>query len=138
MYLFGSFAPDDGSQIQWEFPCIDTETFQAYLNAFACDEQAVDTYNVIIMDNAPVHHAKKLTIPENIALCFLPAYCPELNPAERVWQYLKDRCANIVFDSLEELSCYVQQIVMELTKERIMSITSYDWIMEIINAQSIT
>ena len=52
------------------------------------------------MDNAAVHYAKKLTIPENIALYFLPAYCPELNPAERVWQYLKDRCANIVFDSL--------------------------------------
>jgi hypothetical protein len=66
------------------------------------------------------------------------SYCPELNPAERVWEYLKDLSANKVFNSLEELSCYVKQMVMELTKERVMSITSYDWIMEIINAQLIT
>ena len=134
-YVFGGFAPEDGSHIQWEFPCLDADTFQAYVNAFSTDTQAVDTHNIIVMDNAAAHHAEKLKIPENIAFCFLPSYCPELNPAERVWGYMKDRCANKTFDSLEELSAYVKKIVMELTNDRITSLTSYDWIMEIINAQ---
>ena len=40
-----------------------------------------DVYKRQVLYNAAFHKAKKLKIPNNIALIFLPPYCPELNPA---------------------------------------------------------
>ena len=44
---------------------------------------------VLVLDNGRFHKAKKLIIPENIVLLFLPPYCPELNPAEKIWAKYK-------------------------------------------------
>jgi transposase len=30
-------------------------------------------------------------VPANVSLVFLPPYAPELNPAERIWLYLRER-----------------------------------------------
>ena len=40
----------------------------------------------LVLDNGQFHKAKKLSIPKNVELTFLPPYSPELNPVERFWQ----------------------------------------------------
>jgi transposase len=35
--------------------------------------------------------SEDLTVPANLTLVPLPPYSPELNPVERVWEYLRDR-----------------------------------------------
>jgi len=57
-----------------------THTFEQYLNQFA--EYNPDEFKIIVLDNGAFHKAKRLKIPGNIALLFLPPYSPELNPAE--------------------------------------------------------
>ncbi len=42
---------------------------------------------VLILDGAGWHTSKDLNIPDNISLLKLPAYAPELNPVENVWQF---------------------------------------------------
>jgi len=42
-----------------------------------------DEYKIVVLDNGAFHKAKKLIIPENITLVFLPPYSPELYPAEK-------------------------------------------------------
>src|SRR3712207_7679024 len=37
------------------------------------------------------HTAKKLVIPGNLTLVWLPPYSPEINPVERVWLYLREK-----------------------------------------------
>ena len=44
--------------------------------------------------NGAFHKAKKLKIPENIELLFLPPYSPELNPAEKMWAKFKRAFTN--------------------------------------------
>jgi transposase len=49
---------------------------------------------IVIEDSAPVHKAKKIErfVEPNknrLAIYKLPPYCPELNPTEHVWAYLK-------------------------------------------------
>lgn len=51
---------------------------------------------MVIADNARVHHAKKLsefleTKQGEIMIAHLPAYSPELNPDEQVWNHAKNR-----------------------------------------------
>jgi transposase len=134
-YLFGAFAPSSGSAVYWELPFLNAETFEAFLREFAADEQTQATYNVLLVDNAPAHHAKTITIPSNVALIFLPPYSPERSPAERVWEYIKDHLAGRIFDSLDALSLGIEQVIKSTPQNVIASLTSPDWLMEIINAQ---
>jgi transposase len=45
---------------------------------------------VIIMDGAGWHKSEKLIIPNDTRTIILPPYSPELNPTEKLWQYIKD------------------------------------------------
>lgn len=52
----------------------------------------------VIADNARYHHSKKVqaflkTQPGEIMMAFLPAYSPELNPDEQVWNHAKAEVA---------------------------------------------
>ena len=42
----------------------------------------------IIMDGAGWHKSHKLIFPENIRIIIQPSYSPELNPIEKLWQYI--------------------------------------------------
>jgi transposase len=43
-------------------------------------------------------------VPQNITLLPLPPKCPELNPTENIWQFMRDYwLANRVFPSYENL-----------------------------------
>ena len=58
---------------------------------------------VMFLDKAGLlHTAKALTIPENIRLCYLPPYSPELNPAEHLWDEIRDlSLPNLVFHHMD-------------------------------------
>jgi transposase len=49
-----------------------------------------DAHAVLILDQAGWHLSAGLVIPANITLLPLPAKCPELNPVENVWQFMRD------------------------------------------------
>ncbi len=78
-YLFGVFSAITGHSFLLEFPYCNTETFQYFLNEFSL--QNPDEFKIMFLDNGAFHKAKKLKVPENIILIFLPPYSPELNPA---------------------------------------------------------
>ncbi len=65
---------------------------------------APNAHAVVLLDQAAWHTTAKLGIPENISLVPLPPKSPELNPAENVWQYLRQNwLSNRVFDSYEAI-----------------------------------
>jgi hypothetical protein len=119
-------------------PFLNGATFQYFLEALSADPQAAEVHNIIISDNAGAHHNKELTIPTNISLLFLPSYSPELNPAERVWQYMKERFAGKIFTNLDALSAYIKQVVESLSNDIILSLASPEWVMDIVHAQLLT
>jgi transposase len=69
-------------------------------------------------------------VPENIILLFQPPYCPELNPIEHLWQYLKADLRWASFKTLEELQIKVEQLLAALTPKIIASITGYPFILD--------
>lgn len=86
-----------------------------------------------MLDNGAFHKSKALKIPNNIALIFLPPYCPELNPAERMWEIIKAEFTGKLFGNLEQLSVFIESQVMQLTKKAIISACSYPYIFECLN-----
>jgi hypothetical protein len=46
---------------------------------------------ILVVDNAGWHKARALTVPPGIILWFLPPHSPELNPTERLWQWLREQ-----------------------------------------------
>ncbi|MGB7893243.1 MAG: hypothetical protein WCF82_15245 [Microcoleus sp.] len=57
------------------------------------------------------HNLGSSELPDNVILLFQPPACPEVNPNERVWEYLKDSLAWSVFSNLDELRTKVQVIL---------------------------
>ncbi len=81
--------------------------------------------------------ALKLQIPENIILLFQPPHSPELNPIERVWEHLKHDLKWELFDNLEHLRTKVAELLAQLTREVVASLTGYDFILNALSVANI-
>ncbi len=47
-------------------------------------------HSVLLLDQAGWHLPERLVVPASITVVRLPAKCPELNPQENVWHFLRD------------------------------------------------
>lgn len=122
-YLFGCFSPITGDSFLLELPQCNAETFQCYLEQFS--RHKPEEFKIVVLDNGAFHHAKSLLIPDNIAFVFLPPYSPELNPAEKMWRWLKDSLGNGLSKTLDVLSDKLKSLIQALQAEQIKSITAY-------------
>ena len=125
-YLFGAFSPITGDSLQLILPNCNGDNFQIFLDHLS--NQNPEEFKIIVLDNGAFHKAKKLVIPENIALIFLPPYSPELNPAEKMWAKYKRQFSNLLFDSIEKLETFMCQLVVNTTVTEINTICRYSYI----------
>ena len=76
---------------------------QLHLNEIS-RKVARGAHAVLLLDRAGWHTTARLVVPKNLTLIFLPSRAPELNPAENVWQYLRQNwLSNRVFDTYEAI-----------------------------------
>jgi transposase len=127
-WLYGAVEPATGESVFLQFSHVDTDCFQMFLDEFS--KVYPDSLNVIQVDNGRFHTSKKLVVPDNIVLLFQPPYCPELNPIEHLWQYLKSDLRWASFKTLEQLQIKLGELLAQLTPEVIASITGYPFILE--------
>jgi transposase len=127
LYLFGAFSPINGDKFLLEMPNCDAINFQLFLKEFSA--QNPTEFKIIVLDNGAFHKAKSLIIPENIGLIFLPPYSPELNPAEKIWAILKRKFTNKLHKSLEEVSQFITEAIIELTPMGIKRTCGFEYIL---------
>ena len=85
-------------------PYTNTELFNRVLADFAREFQLNRNKRVLlVLDQAGWHISHQLKLPEGLDLHFLPAYSPELQPAERLWPLTNEVIANYSPRSLSEL-----------------------------------
>ncbi len=95
-------------------PRCDTEAMNLPL-AETATQVAPHGHAAILLDQAGWRLSGGLKIPSNITLIPLPAKCPELNPQENIWQFIRDNwLSNRIFKSYDQ-------------PWRIMSIGMRDW-----------
>jgi hypothetical protein len=71
-----------------------------------------------------------LVVPSNITIVPLPPKCPELNPVENVWQFMRDNwLSNRVFQSCDDLLDHCCDAWNKLVDQpwHIMTIGLRDW-----------
>jgi transposase len=130
-HIYGAVGISDGKNLFFEFPGMNTDCFQNFIEIFS--EEFSDSMNVLLIDNAGIHKAKRLVIPQNIRLIFLPAYSPELNPIERFWQHMKQYIKGKIFSGLQEMKDYVADILKKCSEETVASLTGFPYILNSIN-----
>jgi hypothetical protein len=130
-WLYAAVEPTTGDAFWWELPRLDADCFALFLDKFA--QHYAESLNIVLLDQAPAHVAQRVAVPENVILMWLPAYSPELNPVERLWEDLKGRIDVLdtwVRSSLRALQEHVAGIVQRYTAETIASLTGYAYVVE--------
>ena len=111
-----------------ELPCCNTAMFQLFLDELAKEDP--DELKIVVLDNRAFHKAKALVVPPNIILVFLPAYSPELNPAEKIWAKCKRAFTNRLFKPLEELSLFIEKAAKTIDISTVKSTCAFSYIFE--------
>jgi DDE superfamily endonuclease len=131
-YLYGTIEPTTGEGFFLEMPALDGQCFQVFLDQFA--QKYHESLNIMILDRGRFHRAKALRVPKNLVLEFLPAYSPELNPMERLWEDLKSHIALELFENLQVLNDRVAGIIQQYSSSVLQSITGYPYFVQAVNA----
>ena len=101
-YLYGSLDIVGGQAHFCQIPSVNQLWDRVYLEDLAATE--TEAIHVVIRDQAGFHlRDGDPRLPERVRIIDLPPYNPELNPCEQMWDMIKDRIGNQVFDSVEEL-----------------------------------
>jgi transposase len=134
-YIYGVVEPKTGEHFFYEFTHLNSQCFQIFLELVS--EHFADSILIIQLDNGRFHQAKKLKIPDNIILMFQPPHCPESNPIEQIWQYLKRGLRWKLPASLDELRLLIAQRLEVMTKDVIASIVGRTHILEALSVVGI-
>lgn len=85
----------------------------------------------MVVDGASYHKSKDLVIGRNMTLIKQPPSCPELNPVENMWKYIRDNYfGNELFKDMDGVidRLYYAYTDLHQNKKRVESISNYGWI----------
>jgi hypothetical protein len=99
-YAYSAVAPALGRITSLILPRADTVMMNVFLEHVACEFKQY--FIVMQVDGAGWHCSSELRVPENMRLIQQPAYSPELNPVEHIWDHIRENFfVNRLFTSLE-------------------------------------
>jgi hypothetical protein len=129
LYVFGAVCPFDGDFDSLICQECHTDIMNVFLNQLS--RSYANNRNVIFMDKASWHQSKELLPLNNIRIILLPPYSPELNPAEHIWEHIREKyLANVFIESNKDLEDRLAEALL-LTgsdQETLKSLTAFNWL----------
>ncbi len=113
-------------------PALDVPCVQAFLDEFA--RSYPESLNLLLGDGAPAHIAHALVVPPNVVLIRLPAYSPELNPVERLWEDLRYRLGSELPPNLGALKEHAAALIRAYSPQQLAALCGYEYLLQILNA----
>ena len=114
-YAYGAGSAVDGASDFLILPCMSADGMNLFLSELSYKYR--DKFILLISDGAPSHSEGGLKIPPNMMLASLPAYSPQLNPVENIWQEIREKSfRNLTFDSMDQLEMHLAQCTDEVGK----------------------
>jgi transposase-like protein len=131
-YAFAAVSPQDGTLDTLVLPTVNTEAMNVFLAEVS--QRHANEFLIMVLDGAGWHRAKRLQVPANMRLVSLPAWSPQLNPVEHVWDEVREKCfSNRVFASLAAVEEQLVEALLALETDpvRVASLTGFPWITDI-------
>jgi putative transposase len=131
-YAFAALSPHDGTLDTLVLPTVHAEAMSVFLAEVS--QRHPHELILLVLDGAGWHKAKRLLLPANMRLVFLPPWSPQLNPVEHLWDEVREKWfGNRVFASL---SAVEEQLItalktLEEDSPRVASLAGFDWIKNI-------
>ncbi len=130
-YLFGAVCPERGEGVALVLPEVSTAAMDVFLAELARAVPA-GTHAALVLDRAGWHVSEDLSVPPNLSLIHPPPYSPELDPVERVWEYLRDRWLSRRvlaggYEAVVGAACAAWNALLA-EPGRLRSLTSYPWL----------
>lgn len=129
-YAYAAVCPRDGDLVWMLSAKMNTPNMSLFLDQVG--RRYPQEFVLMVLDGASSHRSQDLEIPENMALVRLPPYSPELNPAEHLWDELREKeFANRVFDSLGAAMAQAAKGLKRLEQHPafVQSMTGWEWVL---------
>ena len=124
--IFIAVNPISGDSFTLKLPHVNTICMNIFLQKMS--KEIGESEAVVIMDSAGWHKSKDLVVPKNITITLLPPYCPELNPVERLWLYIKQNTIkNKIYESIAALEVMVCDFIKNLKVDQIKQICNFSY-----------
>jgi transposase len=129
-YLVAFVHPASGRTVFHLATSVSIPLFEVELAAFA---QAVGASPhkqiVLVLDRAGWHSTQRLRVPNHVHLLFLPAYSPELQPVEHLWQLTNTVLVNRHFASIDDLeeAQAARCVALQARQDLVRSATLFHW-----------
>ncbi len=127
LYLVVAADPCTG-HLKWRWiKRLDQVHLKPVIQAWALD--------AIIWDNASAHTGRDISTLTTIFIN-QPPYSPELNPIERLFEYLRDKIEGLIYPSLKAKQLAVERELKRLAAQphKLRSLIGYDWILAVLEA----
>jgi DDE superfamily endonuclease len=128
-YAFSAVCPLQGQSYSLISPLCNTAAINELLQGLSIAYRNEEI--LLFAHSAGWHKSKELIQPANVHIELLPPYSPELNPAEHLWDYIREQKGfnNHNFHSMEELENHLEEILKSLHQEKdyIQSLCSFHW-----------
>jgi transposase len=125
--VYGAVSPTRGDSSFIIAPSCNTAWTSAFFDVVG--KQFHDYYIVMAGDNASWHKSKGLVLPENMELQFIPPCTPEMNPAEQLWDEMREKhFKNKSFETLDNVETKLCEVLKGLPKNLIKSLCGRDWV----------
>ena len=150
--VYGAVCPETGDAFYQVYKGSNKENMSLFLKSLS--EKFPDHIILLVLDNASWHMTQEqnsqrrrknkdaksifktpemLFIPDNIRIVHLPPRTPELNPIEIMWREIrKHGFKNIIFNKLKDVVDKFYEVVGNISKDDVISITRWTWIDKIL------
>lgn len=128
-YVYGAVSPMEGDFDHMVCEKMNTEEMGRFLTQIS-DKYPQD-FIMMVLDGASSHKAKALAVPGNIHLIPLPAYSPQLNPQENIWDEIREKnFPNRVYSSMEAVKSQLATGLENFAAvpSKVTSLTAWHWI----------
>ena len=128
LYVFAAVCPQLGHLTALILPYANSQMMTLFTPEVAAE--LPDHFMVMLVDQAGWHLSGQVTIPENIRLLPQLAGSPELNPAEHLWEELREKnLPNQSFPSLDTLENTLCAGLTQLAADpnRVRSLTDFPY-----------
>ncbi len=128
-YVYGAAEVVTGDAEFLYTPTVSLAWSQVFLEQLvATDPEAI---HIVLWDRAGFHPvAGDPNLPEAVRVIPFPAYSPELNPMEPLWDQIKARVANETWATLEAIEAAITEVLAPLWErvERVRSLLGDTWL----------